>query len=608
MKETSQKLPMSKPNFRSIHLKRTLAMVLCFILCLFAIQPTLIKADSSLHLNETKLKLQVGNTYYLYLTTDSDTYDYWDYISCDWSSSDESVVTVQYGNIKVVGKGKATITATFDGKKYTCSVTASASSYRLTKYEINTKTYETVNFRMTHKEETYDYAYNVSQIMDNGELLDVNNAFYIDMDGSTGNIELQAQKVGNYQIDFYAYEISNDSNYDQQYLATCKVSVTAHGLIEQNLGCALGKKQSLTFGDLSQISFVVSNPAIATVATNGVVTPLALGETTVTMTGYNDLMELETYDCNLYVTDPKVSLDTTNIQLGSSIYFNIEEDSWYSNYTYASSNHSIIDVSRYGLNAVKEGSCTIAVTVDGKKFTFKVDVVDPKLSSETYLLCVSDTAKVKLTGLSASMKKEPIKYSVGNSRIATVSENGTITAKACGNTILTVKIKDYTLQASISVGNKISINAIKNAQKVLGSAYDQDKRMQTGYYDCSSLVWRSYAPAGCNMGSASYTPTAANLAKYLDDHGKTIATTGIDPKKLQPGDLIFYAGGYNGRFKNIYHVALFTGIAPGYDYNFETEESYNYYGTIIHAVHAGVVTSTVSQSDGSIVMIARPTK
>ena len=81
--------------------------------------------------------------------------------------------------------------------------------------------------------------------------------------------------------------------------------------------------------------------------------------------------------------------------------------------------------------------------------------------------------------------------------------------------------------------------------------------------------------------------------------GKAIAYEYIEADQLKPGDLIFYAGYGNGRYKNIDHVSMYYGSF----YLWEDLDS----GAIIHAVGSGVQFESYSwYCSSSIVMIARP--
>ena len=83
----------------------------------------------------------------------------------------------------------------------------------------------------------------------------------------------------------------------------------------------------------------------------------------------------------------------------------------------------------------------------------------------------------------------------------------------------------------------------------VGCGYSQDKRMQEGWYDCSSLVYRLYKEAGINLPYV-----ASTQGQYCYKNAMI-----INKKDLQPGDLIFYSYEENGKFRNISHVAIYIG-------------------------------------------------
>lgn len=107
---------------------------------------------------------------------------------------------------------------------------------------------------------------------------------------------------------------------------------------------------------------------------------------------------------------------------------------------------------------------------------------------------------------------------------------------------------DWSWKKSSGIGNeKIAELALSK----VGCRYSQDDRDAEGVYDCSSLVYRLYAEIGIHYLSGM---TAAEEARYLESNGM-----GVTETELQPGDLIFYAHGQNGRYKNISHVAIYIG-------------------------------------------------
>ena len=56
-------------------------------------------------------------------------------------------------------------------------------------------------------------------------------------------------------------------------------------------------------------------------------------------------------------------------------------------------------------------------------------------------------------------------------------------------------------------------------------------------------------------GGGRYPPTASEEARIMEAAGKSIDSI----TNLEPGDLIFYGGDSNGRYKGIYHVAIYVG-------------------------------------------------
>lgn len=125
--------------------------------------------------------------------------------------------------------------------------------------------------------------------------------------------------------------------------------------------------------------------------------------------------------------------------------------------------------------------------------------------------------------------------------------------------------------------------AVQAALGAVGSGYSQTRRDEPGWYDCSSLVYRSYAAAGITYLNGL---CAADEAQYLVSHNMTVSYS-----ELQPGDLIFYSYGSNGRYRNITHVAIYVGD-----------------GAMVHAADEsrGVTKQALSQSNLSPQLYCRP--
>ena len=125
---------------------------------------------------------------------------------------------------------------------------------------------------------------------------------------------------------------------------------------------------------------------------------------------------------------------------------------------------------------------------------------------------------------------------------------------------------------------------VEYALSKVGYSYSQDLRDSGNYFDCSSLAYYAWQNAGVSIMYEGAN-TAAAEGKFCYDHNYL-----VNYDEMQPGDLIFYSYGKNGRFFNITHVAIYVGN-----------------GKVVEAANEriGVVYRPV-QSRSSIVFIGRP--
>ena len=216
------------------------------------------------------------------------------------------------------------------------------------------------------------------------------------------------------------------------------------------------------------------------------------------------------------------------------------------------------------------GTTTLKITINDRTYTIDVTIVEISCSTDSILLSPGGSKTVRVKGAGSNAK---IKWTSSNKKVATVKKNGKkakIKAKKKGNAVITATVNgSIKVGCAVSVTSKKKVKAIKWAQKYIASGvkYSQSKRMQDGYYDCSSLVWKAYSRVGYYFGDKSYAPTAASIAKYLKKQNslKGKCTWKKTQKMVMTaGDLIFQTGSDNGRFKGIYHVEMFCGYALAY--------------------------------------------
>ena len=423
---------------------------------------------------------------------------------------------------------------------------------------------------------------------------------------------ITAQREGTAEIYAYFYENPTDSDY--MYADVMEVEVLPRGIASTQVIMLPGEEETLKTSGMMEnypMTWSSSDPSVASIDMYGKVTAIREGVTTISLTGFDSYGMYGTYTCELNVYDPRLGTDTLDVILYHTAKLPIESIRSDSDIVWSSSDPDVAEYSPYsgGIFASGEGTCVITAEVYGKTLTCNVTVYNPRLNDEIILLTSGKTKTISVEDVPDGTS---VTYTSGDTSVATVSKSGKITAKGEGSTAITVNVGETQLLCAVIVGNSKIIKTIQFAEDAIGSPYSNEKRMQDGYYDCSSLVWKSYKAAGVSVASSTYAPTAANMAKTLVDQGKAVAYEMMDADQLKPGDLIFYGGSGNGRYKGIWHVALYCGsyeVEYGYWGRTYTSE----YGIIIDAGSGSgnVRCQTISLGEGtdsSVVLIARPLK
>lgn len=251
-------------------------------------------------------------------------------------------------------------------------------------------------------------------------------------------------------------------------------------------------------------------------------------------------------DFDFEVTD----VDSSN----SSMYVSVDLDS----------KNGTVNFSTYD-----SGSTTVTFKIDGIQFSIKIRVITASIKKNSYYLARGKSVKLKIKG---NLKGVKVKYKSLSPRVASINSKGKVKAKKSGTAVIKVTIGDGNNSAAIgtviNVASAKKIKAFNWARRYASkNKYSQPKRMQKGYYDCSSLVWKAYRTQGRHLEYRSYAPTAAGLGEYLVKKGKKVASASwnnYEKRKFQVGDLLFETGANNGRYKGIYHVEMFGGYSFGY--------------------------------------------
>lgn len=220
--------------------------------------------------------------------------------------------------------------------------------------------------------------------------------------------------------------------------ASCKIQVkkTEIKLSETSVSLENGasKKLKAISSTGHPVTFKSSKSSIASVDENGVILAKKPGNATITAT-----CDKTSVKCQVTVKRPTVKLSKSSLSLfrNETCRLSVTSTSK-STPKWKTNKKSVATVNEHGtVTAVKNGTATITVTVDGVSKTCSVTVKKPTIKFETdsVTLCVGETCKTKATVSSGNKPS----YSSSNERVATVDSNGKIRAKAIGKAYIYAK-------------------------------------------------------------------------------------------------------------------------------------------------------------------------
>lgn len=378
---------------------------------------------------------------------------------------------------------------------------------------------------------------------------------------------VETQKKARYSESKYWYESFKEaSTYDLPYSDNYDVGVAVDGTIYLDYG------DTDLYGEI-QYEWKTDDENIQ-ITENGdqaVVKGKSTGTAAITVTAkgknwYSEEDDIETKTVKVQITNPKLKttkigivqyydgkIQTTGVSTAGSSRI------WYDDGD--SDNFYVYDDGSF----YSEGKQTrnVKVYADGKYLgTVTIKATNPTWNVGYYMVKKGKTKSFAVKGASGYT---PVTYKIGNTKYATVSKAGKVKGKKYGKTSLSVRVDGASGKIDLYVVKSKVYTAVNKAHSICKSRpkYSQAKRMKKGYVDCSSFVWKSYKSAKVYLGSKTYAPTAANMAKWCSKKKKLLKFSSYNGKsgKLKPGDLIFYKkrSGKNGRYKNIDHVAMYVG-------------------------------------------------
>lgn len=246
------------------------------------------------------------------------------------------------------------------------------------------------------------------------------------------------------------------------------VSVSGITLSAKKISLLKGNSKSLTAtirpanAGNKAVKYTSSNPSVANVNGNGIVTAKKAGTAIITASSKDGSKKTAT--CVVTVKNPTARFNVTSMQIQkgtttSTLAVNgLQKGD--SIQAYRSSNNNVVSVDEKGaLTAKKTGTVTITVTTKyGAKATCKVTVQKSAVVTKSLSIAKSKMTVKKGKTATISVARNPVNatdkitFKSSNAKIASVDQTGVVTAKKRGSCQVTVKTsKGITQKVTIKV-------------------------------------------------------------------------------------------------------------------------------------------------------------
>ena len=384
-----------------------------------------------------------------------------------WSTSNASVATVSSGKVTAVAEGTATISASAEGKSANCQVTVKASapavvevtSVTLDHHELTLKEGESKQLKVSVKPDN---------ATDKTVSWSTSNPAIVTVD-KDGNVKAVAEGTATVAV---AHGNLSDA---------CKITVTASAIPVTSISL---DKTTLTLAEQDTyqlkatvnpdnatdktVTWSTSNPAVATVSSSGLVTAKAEGSATITAKAGDKSATCEVTVAPNGIPVDAVYLNKSSLSLTENETYQLKatvnpDNATDKTVTWSTSNPAVATVSSSGLVTAKaEGSATITAKAGDKSATCEVTVapngipVDAVyLNKSSLSLTENETYQLSVAVTPDNATDKTVTWSTSNAAIATVSDNGLVTAIKEGSATITAKAGDKTATCAVTVSKKV---------------------------------------------------------------------------------------------------------------------------------------------------------
>ena len=264
-----------------------------------------------------------------------------------------------------------------------------------------------------------------------------------------------------------------------------------------------------------------------------------------------------------------VKINKTSVSVLRGKTYNLKITGTKKKIKWTSSNKKIATVSASGkIKGIKKGRCNIYAKVGKKKYTCKVTVKQPvtsiKLSKKSISLNKGKKYTLKASIAPKNAANKAVVWKSSNTKIASVSSKGVVTAKSAGTTTITATAKDGSRKkASCKVTIKGSSNKKILIQELKFDIKERIIELMPAQYKDPSKYWvNKYVDSeGYYYDPIIFPSNATNKTLSWKSSNTNVAT--VDTKgnitALRAGTTIISASTTDGSKKTISYKATVIG-------------------------------------------------
>ena len=317
------------------------------------------------------------------------------------------------------------------------------------------------------------------------------------------------------------------------------VIVTGVSLNKESLPLGIGESDTLIATVLPEnvtdksVNWTSSDSSVANVDNNGKVTAVSEGQTTITVTtndgGKTATCQVTVYQEIIHVTSVSLNKNSLILDEGGSETLTatvLPENATDKSVTWSSSNNNVATVDNNGkVTAVKEGQAAITVITNDGGFTATcqvtvnqkiIHVMGVLLNKESLALGIDGSETLTATVLPEDATDKSVTWSSSDSSVATVDNNGKVTAVSEGSAKITVTTNDggFTATCQVTVYQKII--------HVIGVL--SNKKSLTIGIGGSETLTATVLPENAADKSVTWSSSNNNVAT-VDNNGKVTAVS-----------------------------------------------------------------------------------